>query len=835
MKFILILLIQLFGIATFAQCYFCEPSHFSSQKSNQVTHLYLQNSPVEIIDTSFNQFTLVSEIDLSYSFVHTIDALVRLENLEKINLSHTYFDPLEIVQLGQSFPQLKSLNLSDCRLLFLPTSWNQLNQLEALDLSSNQLTFLPADLEKLQQLRILNLAQNQLTTELYALTLLWKLESLDVSGNPYLNANELSQLVQSRKNLHTLSMDASLMEQIPDESLQKWHIQKLILSDPTKEAIDKLKKIPTLKELELKNLSKEVIREELYLPSLQTLTIQGGFVTPNVLQNIQLDTLKLKQIENIQLTSFNSNQRIEFLDLSESRITKLELDFINELLPYTEVKAINYHIPQNNSNATLKPIVPISTQNHLISTDSPCTIKEKNATFFIPVGAFRNPDGSLYNGKAEIAIKIYKNAADLALDGAPMRYQTAGMNELFGSNAMLSFDAKSMEGTPLLPNPYTEIEVNIDNQLPQTLGNLYLYDSSSSNWKSINRTVETFPNPDRKKIERIIDSINRLDLSKQVNLTYNESSYQLNIRKQKNNLVTLQFDYHFMKKPDLAGVVVYNRTNFQGKVIAKNTWQLDTILDETSYNYLKYMSEESQFFSTKWIFFRRKKFWNHKNVIKQVSIEKDIPNDQYRIRFYFKDSLISLPVTLVQSPDNRLNIMQYRKLEKSFKNAEKLEQKERTKFNRSYEKRRTEAEKNLKIRLIQQTIQKLNNPLSTEKLRFGLTHFGLVNVDIIAKIKPIAIKELTPNFVDQMGKIWKSDKEIRLILFDINSYLPVRASYFPVYSNSVGLIPISDSFIGLFEVNKKMNENRIPLTLISIEGKTPEEISEQILKYHETH
>lgn len=83
---------------------------------------------------------------------------------------------------------LRLLDLSQNEIKLLPVAFSNFKNLVHLKLDRNQLHMLPVNIGKLSSLRFLSVSHNQLTVLPHSLSKL-KLESVDVSENPFLHQN----------------------------------------------------------------------------------------------------------------------------------------------------------------------------------------------------------------------------------------------------------------------------------------------------------------------------------------------------------------------------------------------------------------------------------------------------------------------------------------------------------------------------------------------------------------------------------------------------------------------------------------------------------------------
>lgn len=792
----------------------------------EVKHLDLKYYHEYSLDSSLNELKLLEYIDLSRSYTRRIFKGVILKNVSTLDLSFSNYDVFELNNLALNFPNLKNLNLNQAGIYYLPGEIGSFSKLEELNLSGNQIEFLPFELENLQKLKRLNLSNNNLIFNNNSLSYLWNLEELILSNNPKQDLTSLLNSISENSNLKKLELDGNSLGIEDFKILSKMNIQTLILNSTFQSINKNIKQIKSLQKLHIKNSKKVVLNSLLKKTgTLPSITFSNSTFAPKSFAGAKLDTLILSNIDSINVNLFKGVLKINVLDISESIVSLEDLEKLKNAFPKTKIIS-KTHLNSLSQSKTIEKIFSLENTIKKISSDKETIFSESNATFYIPPQAFLTKNGTVYFGEVTIEVKVYNDAIDLALEGAPMTFTRNGKEELFGSNGMMYFLPKTESGERLFVNPSAEIQVEMKNNIPQELGNMYVYDNETRNWQQTNNQVITFNKDDQ--FNRIIDSLNKLNLNLFINTSVNDRKYGLKIKPNKYEQTQLNFFSTFNKRDNTTRVIYYNRSNQVGKELCNYTWAVDTTLSKVQINALKKIQRETKL-SSKKKFFKRKSSRFTSRPIWNMTIEIDPSRDNYRLKFNYKDSSISLPVS-IHATLNSSSQKIHAKFANRLANARKKDEREKDKFEKFKEKNFDKLAKKAREEFIKNAIANKERFLSNlEIIRFGLASFGLVNCDIISREKPLAYISLKESFKDQDGNLYKTPSNVRIVMKDFNSYLPVESSNIPVYQNSVILIPINSSNLGIIPVNKILNSFRIPSAeVIRIDSMTSEEIRKRI-------
>jgi Leucine-rich repeat (LRR) protein len=790
----------------------------------------LKYTSLTSLDSSVNLLGNLKKIDLSHSFIRNIDKNVYSGNLVFLNLSHTFMNPWEIEQIAASFPNLTQLDLSEANLRFLPNKMGNFNQLTYLNLSNNKLTHIPHELENFQNLIQLDLSNNTIQHPSTALGFLWKLEKLNISGNPKLDLNRTLTSISENKTLKELSIDGNSLSKTSSKLLSLLPITYLKINELNGGNSVYLKNIPTLRKLEINLFSgKNLENLSSKFTQIKHIVINNSILSEEILTSLNVDSLTLIGIDNINSGLFKFIKKINVLDLSQCFISKDELAQLKIKLPKTKIVSSNYAEYDYKTTNGKPGIASIPTKRILHNSSTPTIIQEKNATIEIPENAFLTKEGTIYNGNVAIDLKVYEDVIELALDGAPMSYYTNGNTELFGSNGMLYFNATTENGEQLQPNPSAIIDVEMRNNIPQSLGAMYRFDEEQQNWVELpNQATVSNGGID---VQRIVDSVNAIDASKLVQIVNNDRKYSLKIKAGRYDLPVLEFDSQFseLKNSKTQRVMYYNRFNETGKEICNHSWVIDTLIDKGTFTYLKQLQKDTR---------TRKKDLKNKykpffpKIIWNLSITQDYTSDNYRLKFKTRDSVISLPIAL-SSVSNDKTQRQHLAFQKKLKRAEKEDLKHKSSFDKFYENNVDKLAATIRKQIIQNTIENMKrNVGNTEIIRFGLTGFGLINCDIITRIPPEDYLVIGNELKDQYGNTLQAPEMVKVIMKAQNTYFPVGRNRVPLYNSSVIIALLNENKLGIFPNNSTSRQINTVRTF-DIENLSSQEISQLILEQNE--
>lgn len=828
------ILIFLSGSIANAQCKICYSLEEAKKAPRQVKELHLTNSPLAAIDTTFNQFTALEVLDLSYSPIMEVSEGVSIPSLKELNLAHASYNPWKIGSIGKAFPNLGQLDLSSNQLSFIWSGLQSLSGLVRLDISDNNLIDIPVEMMYLSNLKELILSNNEITLQGNELGALWSLEKLDISDNSGLSTNNLVVSIAESKKLKDLSINGDQLTPKSIQLLSNMNLERLELSDVQKPAGIDFTRFPSIRKVVLTHssnwLSPETTKE---FDVVSEIELTASFIPPGIEKLKSLSVLVLNAIDQAQIPKLYSLKKLHILDVSKTGFTKEQLAKLRQELPTTRIITGNAEeVTEEMITNKVAPIIQIPAKHISVQSDVASTVSEKNVSLAIPGNAFLDSEGKLYKGKVSVALTVYDDAIQTALAGIPMAFSDNNQQELFASNGMLKFEAKGENNEVLQPNPENLIQASVGNLQPQNPGGLYAFDPQTSQWNTISTSVNT--SNTNARLQRAIDSINRLDLKNLVPRVYNDRIFALYPKFSRWDRTEISLFSQFIPAQPNGVAVTHNRSNALGKLMTKQKWVIDTIVNKEMKKQLKVMKKETN----AW---HHKKFKNRDSkkfiprLINRLTIEPDPGHDNYRLNFRYRDSLVSLPVALAGNSNKQIQ-RNTQKFHSGVKQAKTIDNKEEQKYQNSLKEQVKRAENSLRERLIAIETARIINPqaatnwlLNPNQLNFGLVNFGLINCDFFQRNKPDYSIFAANKLKDQNGNAHQVPETVISIDPTMNFYMETASKQgIRCFKSTILVFNLGEKKIGVSKPQKGKSTVS-DIFLIDITDKNPAEISQAIL------
>ena len=822
----------LFGSIASAQSKVCYSLEEAKKAPRQVKELHLTNSPLTVIDTNFNQFTALEVLDLSYNPILEVSEGVSIPSLKELNLAHASYNPWKIGSIGKAFPNLEQLNLSSNQLSFIWSGLQSLYKLVRLDISDNNLIDIPVEMMYLSNLKELNVSKNEIKLQSNELGALWSLEKLDISDNSGLSTNNLILSIAENKKLKDLSIDGDELTSKSIQLLSNMNLERLELTDVQKPAGIDFTRFPSIRKVALTHspdwLSPETTNE---FDNVNEIELSNSIIAFGMEKLKSLKVLVLNNIDEAQITKLHSLKKLSILNVSNTNFSKEQIAQLKQELPTTQIITGTTDVTENMIANKVEPIIQIPVRNVTLQSDVASTVTEKNVSLSIPENAFLDPQGNLYQGKVTVSLTVYDDAIQTALAGIPMAFTDNKQQELFASNGMLKFEAKGENNETLQPNPTNLIQVSVGNLQPQSPGGLYAFNPQTSQWNTISNTVNT--TNANAQLQRAIDSINRLDLKNLVPRVYNDRIFALYPKFSRLDRTEITLYSQFIPAQSSAIAVTHNRSNALGKLMTKQKWVIDTLVNKDMKRQLKVMKKETKAWHQKKFNSRdAKKFIPR--LMNRLSIEPDPLHDNYRLTFRYRDSLVSLPVALAGNSNKQIQ-RNTQKFQSGAKQARMTDKKEEQKYQNSLEEQLKLAENSLRQRLIAGETARINSLMgintwaSPNQLNFGLSAFGLINCDFFQRNRPDYSIFAAQKLIDQNGKSHKVPATVIAIDPAKNFYMETSTGI-PIkcFKSTILVFNLGNKALGVSSP-KKGGTRVSAIHVIDITDKTPAEISQAIL------
>lgn len=834
MKQFITSIILLIGSVANGQCKICYSLEEAQKMPRQVEELHLTNSPLVLIDTSFNQFISLKVLNLSYNPIMEVTANTSIPSLKELNLSHASYNPWKIGAIGSAFPNLEQLDLSNNQLSFIWSGLQSLHQLIRLDISNNHLIDIPVEMMYLSNLKELNLSKNEIKLQANELGALWSLEKLDISENSGLSTNNLIISIAESKHLRDLSIDGDELTPKSIQLLSQMKLERLELSDLKKPSQIDFTRFSMIKTLAL-NRSPNWLSSENYkqFNTISKIELTNSGVPAGLDKLKSLDILVVNTMNDWQITELYLLKKLSVLDISNSNFKEEQIARLRKELPTTQIITGTSDISEKMISNKVNPIIEIPEKQFVIPSNTTTTLTEKNVTLEIPENAFLDSLGNTYTGKVTVSLTVYDDPIQTALAGIPMTFVQNSRQEIFASNGMLRFEAIGENKEVLKPNRANLIQVSIGNLQPQNKGGLYAFNPQTAQWNTISDTVNTTNS--NASLQDAIDSINRLDLKSRIPRTFNDRIFAIYPKFSRFDRTQLSIFSDFSPPLRNAAVITHNRNNAVGKLMTKQTWVIDTIVSKEMKQQLKVMKKETKGWYAKKSQNKGRSMKFIPRLMNQLSIEPDLSRDNYRLHFMYRDSAVSLPVALAGNTNNKIQ-KNTQKFQSGIKQAITSDKKEEQKYQKTLDEQLKLAEEILRQRLIAAEIDRINQIRfgisqrpAPNRLNFGLSIFGLINCDFFQRQRPDFDVTTRSKLKDQNGKLHKVPESVISIDPKMNFYMETQVSAkIRCFKSTILVFDFGEKKIG---VSKPQRKDGIvsEIILIDITDKTPAEISQTIL------
>jgi Leucine-rich repeat (LRR) protein len=783
-----------FQFAAQAQCVECFSLEEAMRAPEKVKSLTLRAKSLTEIPAEVNQLVNLESLDLSGNLIWELKPeRLHLPALQGLNMSN---NPgmlvLDLESIGTHLPALKSLDVSHSALRHIGKDIDELENLESLNLAGNQIEFLPEVFAQFKHLRKIDVSDNRLKDAIW-LNNCWNLEALHIQNNPDVNLDELGLSLLEKDHLSTIQLTPNgkgvpaIFASLP--------IKELHLSGGAIEALNG--------RLRLSDSLRSLVIED-----CQLLKPKSFFEVLNNCRNIR--SLEFADTEvPAEITLAKGLDDLYFDNCTFKSVSELR-----KIRPQTDIHAVNCDIASEDFVGNSRIARTIEVQNESVSEEmltnqvesiiSPAVkIQTVNAqeesridlgfsSYEIPVDAFLQEDGSVYQGEVSIRVKEYNDPIITALDGVPMVYQDGNQNEIFTSSGMIDFRAYDEQGSELKPNPENPIEVSLLDVQPDGDNRLYALNDSTNQWQDIGAPKST--NWDSLRVA-LMDSLNLLPDSLFFNYRVVYPNFEMNYKRQRKSpdelsfvaYNTMRFNRNFYKVP---GSMIRASGQNQLWVGRRKIWMIDTLLTKEQRDQLAQIAARKGDHDKFWKL--AKKTGNGKllpRVIYNLSLTPNLDHDNFTLRFMYKDQEVKLPV--YESWESSVSRTQQRekKMEKAYGKARRQAEKEQKYIDAhldDFEERTVAANRaqiadnTITLRMMALAVQ---NQLD-ERLRFGLSSFGLINCDRFRNQPPPSYYALVGELKDQNENYVKIPETVRVVYLNENAYMEVPSQNVPYYNGA---------------------------------------------------
>ncbi len=417
------------------------------EKDSVTLQLNLSSKALESIPDGLSNYTVLENLDLSGN--------------RQLEIDQSFYE------LGK-IKTLKSINLSDCQLAYIPFSISEINNLEVLDLSKNYIFEIPDMMHKMHQLKHVDLSQNDLKELGYAPSLWKNLKTINLKDNPNLNMENAFQGLSYLDQLESVTVNK--LSDLP-ENTALLRAKELVFEDcKFKESTVVFPENSQIKSLVFDECKKTKFNQ----------------VLPSIATNKKLEELKLID-NNLKRLVIDSIQfpNLKLLDLRGNTIDRKDLERLRKQFPTCKIEDGS---EENKSVIPEKRVINPPIQEALITPEKFVVLPEKgqtlttsNSKITIPKDAFIDKQGKVITTPVTIAYKEILNPVDQILSGIPMEYDSAGVTYNFESAGMIEFKAES-EGKEVFPNPKALINVELNSEYTDTDYSFYSINEETGKW-----------------------------------------------------------------------------------------------------------------------------------------------------------------------------------------------------------------------------------------------------------------------------------------------------------------------------------------------------------------
>jgi len=839
LKLILSCVTILISLISYSECSYCTSIESAMENPNKVIHLDLKAQGLTEIPDELGMFVNLKSLDLSDNFLFDLNFEgMSLSSVESIDFENNPgINVLEIDGFSEVFPSLRKLNLDGCSVMFMSPEFGEMSKLEELYLSNNTIRIVPSELQNLNKLRLLDISNNNLDESDW-LKELWSIEHLDLSGNPNLNLRKLGASLLFKENLETIVITPSdKYSGIPNE-LGDLRVNHLVLKGGSVTTFGKritrntsIKKL-TFEDIEFLNPNK-IYEWANQFTTLERISYTNMIVPKGFSKIAKVSQMRFKSCDLEDPSEMNRiPSTVKVVSIGQKvRAEEVEENGIMDGKPLVNSSVVD--MSDEMVNNAVEPIVEVEQQTRMISSTKPQTVDLGFSKYEIPTEAFLTAGGRVYEGEVELKITEYNDPIMNALSGAPMVYRNDGENNVFSSSGMIDFRAYDKNGNELKANPNSIIQVEMQDLQPSKSTELYTYSDSDSNWVNVGVPNESNFAEDRK---RILDSLNLLTDDEFMQFNQTQISVGLLYKKSRHDPYVLNFRaqrLRTIKRYSQMSSHVGTGDPDQYWIAEKvKGWKIDTIITKEIKSVLASIKKDQKMSS---------KYWSSKHIdndnipriISNLKLEPNIAQDNYRLSFNYKDTVVCLPViasfegspSRVQEREKR-NYINFQKTKKYASKEDKIIQRYKEEvYDRQVQAVRVSRANYLAGRMNPGQEQK-------ENLRFGLTGFGLINCDYSNITRPSRYVALDSVAIDEDGNEVAVSRNVRQILKDENLYMSTPANRIPIFKAGQIMIFVISAFeIAVIKSWETISDGikKAKIQRINIDGVSPEKVRQKIL------
>lgn len=811
----------------------------------------LSSFPTEILDCENLEYLNISDNGI---FKIPI-ALGEFNKLVKLDLSGnqglSYNDMEEMLAIALF--QLEELNIENCEMGSLPYEIGRQKKLKTLNIAGNFLNNLPYSVVQLSKLEHLNMSNNRIEDISWQVHQWWSLKTLDVSGNSKLKTSELlfSLSVFKRMDKLVISNVTFFPKEFTDFNIEKLEIRNSkIINFPRREGSTQIKSLSFVN-CTFKNPEKivEVINDYV---SPEFLSVQ--YAKPNELipfLNVNVDSIDIRNNNISKIGALAAMKKLVWVDARNNKIENESVQQLQEARPditlFLEEPVVkNLGIAPPIEKFIQKPV------KKLINGSEAAQVQMGKTTFDFPANAFITEDGQPFTGDVELAYREFFTPEEILLSGITMTFEEDGVTKPFTSAGMFEINANDTEGNELFLSPTANVPVEMISLNADSEMNVYNL-GENGEWNYIGK--DEIEEPFKMDMSQIDSAANARFLEfKRNDIIVMRNRYVPSTIKNNSRQRTFQFKFDELITEAKSKNVVYTggsidvkRNDLLASYISSTTFLYDGDVDSMDY-YKKWMKTVRRESNKSYGRMRYKgRFYykpnNYKwgiNYIQDLSLKVDEENDRIKLNFFYKDSLVSIPVVLQSNYTNPKSRMKtWAKYFTKYNRIERKRAKEFNKLNRELNVVLRKQEDNIKNRARDMetarqlemsgrqsfSVQQVDRQKSNFIRNFALFALGQTNLDHVFSIPRPAM--MPRDFVADNGEEIKENIErIMVIDYDFNSvvsYGDRKDVFFNQGGRNAIVIFFAGAIVGVYHTWKNKFINRretLQLQMTDLESTT---------------
>lgn len=483
---------------------------------------------------------------------------------------------------------------------------------------------------------------------------------------------------------------------------------------------------------------------------------------------------------------------------------------------------------------SLQVIKEIEVQKFTINGNDSVTLNLGFSKYEIPQNAFLDGNGNIFTGEVNVGIKELNDPIKNALAGVPMVFNN-GSDQLFGSSGMIDFRASDANGNTLFPNPDKIISVELIDVQPSKTNDLYVFNESQRNWQVIGTPSSTSYDSLRKAIMDSLSTISDVDL---VGSRIIPIAVQIKYTKKRHDPTKLEFTYS--EKAPINSILNTNKKyvytkNLDQREICNLVWKMDTVSSERIDSLFRRTKYEQRWIEKELNKRGRYSYSYIPRLITDLNLTPNIERDNYILSFNYRDKAYQIPV--YQEINGGIESIQRKekRFYEKYKKKKALASKEEIiakKLQDDFVKEYADIQRNVILNNLLRSRSYLQE--EADKLRFGLTSFGLVNCDYFTRNRPLATIKLDSIAIDQNGQEVYVPFDIRIVVLDDNTFVSSNERSFPIFGKlrSISIFALGALEVCVIKAWKKMSNGlfKAEVYRFSTEDLSSDEIRKKIVE-----